>query len=149
MSIMRVALVALLLSLPSVAFGDPAEEANAVVDRWAAVFSANDVAAIVSLYAPDAVVLGTVSPTIAQGTEAIRTYFSRLSGSGSKVAIGERRTIVVNDAAVASAGFYDFTTIRDGQPVSNPSRFTFLVIKRDGQWLIAHHHSSFRPKPAQ
>ena len=149
MTILRGALVALFVSLPSVALGGPAEEANALLDRWATAFSANDVAAVVSLYAPDAVLLGTVSPTIAQGTEAIRTYFARLSGSGSKVAIGERRTIVVNDAAVTSAGFYDFTIMRDGQPVSNPSRFTFLVIKRDGQWLIAHHHSSFRPKPPQ
>jgi uncharacterized protein (TIGR02246 family) len=147
MMVICAALVALLLSLPSAAFGGPAEEANVVIERWAAVFSANDAEAVVSLYSTDAVLLGTVSPTIAQGTEAIRAYFSRLPGSGNKVAIGDRRTIVINDAAVASAGFYDFTLIRDGQPVPNPARFTMLLVKRDGQWLIAHHHSSFRPKP--
>jgi uncharacterized protein (TIGR02246 family) len=149
MTVGCVGLVALLLSLPVLAFGGPAEDANAVIDQWAALFTANDASALVQLYSADAVVLGTVSPTIAQGTEAIRAYFSRLPGSGSKVVIGERRTIVVNDAAVTSAGFYDFTLMRDGQSVPNPARFTFLVIKRDGRWLIAHHHSSFRPKPPQ
>jgi uncharacterized protein (TIGR02246 family) len=149
MTFIRAALVALMLSLPSAASGGPAEDANAVIDQWAAVFSANDVASLVQLYSTDAVVLGTVSPTIAQGTDAIRGYFSRLPGSGNKVVIGERRTIVVNDAAVASAGFYDFTIMRDGQPVPNPARFTFLVVKRDGRWLIVHHHSSSRPKPPQ
>jgi ketosteroid isomerase-like protein len=72
MMVICAALVALLLSLPSAAFGGPAEEANAVIERWAAVFSANDAEAVVSLYSTDAVLLGTVSPTIAQGTEAIR-----------------------------------------------------------------------------
>jgi hypothetical protein len=35
----------------------------------------------------------------------------------------------------------------DGQPVSAPSRFTMLVTKRDGEWRIAHHHSSPRVQP--
>jgi uncharacterized protein (TIGR02246 family) len=104
---------------------------------------------ICGLYSADAVLLGTVSPTIAQGTDAIRAYFSRLPGSGTKVMLVDRRTIVVNDAVVASAGFYDFTTIRDGQPVPNPARFTMILVKQNGRWLIAHHHSSFRPKPPQ
>jgi uncharacterized protein (TIGR02246 family) len=138
-----------LLPIPSIAFGSPADEANVVIDRWAALFSANDAAAAVRLYSSDAVVLGTVSRTIAQGTEAIQEYFSRLPGSRSKVVIGDRRTIVINDSAVASAGFYDFTIMRKGQPSANPARFTFLIVKRDGQWLITHHHSSFRPKPPQ
>ena len=147
MIVRRVLLVAVILSFSSPVFAGPAEDANAVIDQWAALFSANDAAALVQLYSTDAVVLGTVSPTIAQGTDAVRAYFSRLPGSGNKVVIGERRTIVINDAAVVSAGFYDFMPMRDGQPVPTPARFTFLVLKRDGRWLIAHHHSSFRPKP--
>ena len=131
MTITRLVLIALLVSMPSTAGAGPADEANAVVDRWAATFNANDAAGVVSLYTADAVLLGTISPTIAHGTDAIRAYFSRLPGSGSKVAIGERRTIVVNDTAVTSTGFYEFTIMRDGQPV------------------IAHHRSSFRPKPPQ
>ena len=146
MSVLRILLVASVLSISTPAFGGPADDANAVIDQWAALFSANDLAAFLNLYSADAVVLGTVSPTIAESTDAIRAYFSRLPGSGSKVVIGERRTIVLNDQAVTCVGFYDFTIIRDGQPVPTPARFTFLVVKRDGRWLIAHHHSSSRPK---
>ncbi|HLY22801.1 MAG TPA: hypothetical protein VKT83_10085 [bacterium] len=33
-----------------------------------------------------------------------------------------------------------------GQVASpDPARFTWLVVNRGGQWLIAHHHSSVRP----
>ena len=70
-------------------------------------------------------------------------YFANLKGSG-KNAIGERHTMVLNDNAVVVTGFYDFTRMKSGQPVPGPSRFTMLLIKYDGEWLIAHHHSSPR-----
>ena len=73
--LIRAALIALLLSVPSNAFGGAAEDANAVIDRWATVFSTNDAEAVVSLYSTDAVLLGTVSPTIARG----RTRFEPIS----------------------------------------------------------------------
>lgn len=75
MSVIRVVLVIFMLSLSSAAWGGPAEDANAMIDQWANLFSANDAAALVQLYSADAVVLGTVNPTIAQGTDAIRAYF--------------------------------------------------------------------------
>ncbi len=50
-------------------------------------------------------------------------------------------------AAFAGAGFYDFTAIRDGNPVVTPARFSMVVVKRGDDWLIAHHHSSRRPEP--
>lgn len=140
--------VGLLISAPQASRADAASEANALVDRWAATFSANDAEAIVKLYTPDAVLLGTVSPIIADGAEARRAYFSRLPGSGSKSSIAERRTIVLNDNAVLVAGFYDFVIMRDGKPVESPARFSMLLVKRGDGWLIAHHHSSARPKPA-
>jgi len=147
--IIRTALTALLLCVASTAFGGAADDANALIDRWATVFNANDAEAVVSLYSSDAVLLGTVSPTIAQGTEAIRAYFSRLPGSGTKVAFVDRRAIAISEELVALAGFYDFTGIRDGQPVPNPARFTMILVKQNGRWLFAHHHSSVRPKPPQ
>jgi hypothetical protein len=63
--------------------------------------------------------------------------------------IGERRTVGLSDGAVLGTGFYEFTRMQDGQPVPTPARFTMVLVKRDGNWLIAHHHSSQRPKPAQ
>ena len=135
-------ITAVMLILPTIAVADPAKEANAVIDRWSAAYSSNDPEAVVKNYRPDAVLLGTVSPIMSEGTEAIRTYFSPLKGSGNQNQIGEKRTLVLSDHAVLVTGFYEFTRIKEGKPVPGPSRFTMVLIKHDGEWLIAHHHSS-------
>jgi uncharacterized protein (TIGR02246 family) len=130
------------------AWAGPAEDASAVVDRWSATYSANDADALVALYAPDAVLLGTVSPIMSEGTEAIRTYFSRLKGSGNQNTIKDRRVFVLDDNAVVVAGFYDFSNAQQ-TPAVRPSRFTMLVTRRGGDWRIAHHHSSPLAPPAK
>lgn len=123
------------------------QDANAVVDAWSAAYNTNDPDAVVKNYWPDAILLGTVSPVMSEGTEAIRTYFSPLKGSGNKNIIGERRTIVLDDNAVVVTGFYEFTRMQDGKAVPAPSRFTMLVVKRGDEWHIAHHHSSPHVQP--
>jgi len=143
-SLGQVLCVCSFLLVPAAAFAGPSEEANAAVDRWSAAYTSNDPEAVVKTYTPDAILLGTVSPIISEGTEGIRKYFAAIKGSGNKNEIGERRTIVVDDNAVVVAGFYEFTRMTDGQPIAAPSRFTMLVTKRDGEWRIAHHHSSPR-----
>jgi len=133
-----------LLTLPLIAIAGSGEEANAVIDRWSAAYSANDPDAVTKTYRPDAILLGTFTSAISQGTDAIRAYYTDIKGSGAKNTIGERYTMVLNDNAVVVTGFYDFTRLKDRQAVSSPSRFTMLLIKDGGEWLIAHHHSSPR-----
>ena len=130
-----------------IALAGPPQDANAVVDRWSAAYNTNDPDAVVKSYWPDAILLGTVSPVMSEGMEAIRTYFSPLKGSGNKNVIGDRRTIVLDDNAVVVTGFYEFTRMQDGKPVPAPSRFTMLIIKRGDEWHIAHHHSSPHVQP--
>jgi uncharacterized protein (TIGR02246 family) len=143
-------IIIFILTLASVtAQAGPAEDANALVSRWAATYSANDAETIVKLYTPDAILLGTVSPTIADTADARRAYFSRLPGSGNKSEIGEHRTMVLSDTAVLVTGFYNFTIMQGGKANESPARFTMLVVKRGDDWLIAHHHSSQKPKPPQ
>jgi uncharacterized protein (TIGR02246 family) len=134
--------ITLILISSVAALAGPAEDANAVVDRWSASYSGNDPENVAENYWSDAIVLGTVSPVMSEGTEAIVTYFTPLKGSGNKNTIDERRTIVINDNAVVVTGFYTFTRIIDGKPIPGPSRFTMLVTKRGDEWRIAHHHSS-------
>ena len=141
MKSLTLALCLLLGASGTLAFAGPAEEANAVIDRWSATYSANDRDALVGLYAPDAILLGTTSPVISEGTEAIRKYFQELPGSGRKNTIVERRTIVLGETAVVGTGFYNFARAAEND-TPRPSRFTMVVVKRDGRWMIAHHHSS-------
>ena len=49
---------------------------------------------------------------MSEGTEAIRSYFSALKGSGNKNTIGDRRTIVLDDNAVLVTGFYEFARMQ-------------------------------------
>src|SRR5438477_7180294 len=101
----RVVVAILFLVMPITAIAGPAEDANAAVDRWSAAYSSNDPDEVTKNYWPDAILLGTVSPVMSKGSDAIRTYFSPLKGSGNKNVVGERRTIVLGDNAVAVTGF--------------------------------------------
>src|SRR5436190_15837014 len=131
--ITQVLLVALMLISPTLAVADPAEDANAVIDRWSAAYSSNDPETIAKNYCVGAILLGTVSPVISEGTQAIVTYFTPTKGSGNKNAIDERRTILINDTAVVVTGFYTFTRMVEGKPVPGPSRFTMLVTRRGSE----------------
>ncbi len=143
------ALVTAVALTARVSIAGPAEEANAALDRFSAAYTANDVEALVALYAPNAILLGTNSAIISEGRDAVRTYFTNLNlaGSGNKNEIQERRTIVINDNAVVVTGFYEFTRMAEGKPVAGPARFTVLLTKVDGKWLIGHQHSSPRAMP--
>lgn len=127
---------------PAVVFAGPAEEANSVVDRFSAAYSSNEPETVVSLYTPDAILLGTVSPVMSVGTDAIRKYFSMIKDSGNKNVVQDRRTIVLGDNAVVVTGFYEFVRMQEGKPVQAPSRFTMLITRSGREWRIAHHHSS-------
>ncbi len=142
-------LVALLWMLPAVAIAGPADDANAVLDRWSAAITGNDPDAIADKYWPDAILLGTVSPVISQGREAIVKYFTPIKGTGNKNAVQERHAIVIDDNAVVLTGFYEFTRMQEGKPVPGPSRYTMLITKRGGEWRIMHHHSSPHVQPKQ
>ena len=126
---------------------DSPDGAVGALSRWSAAYTANDVEAVVASYWPDALVLGTVSPVMSEGSAAIRAYFSPIQNSGNRNVIGERRTFVLSDSAIVIAGFYEFTRIKEGVPVPGPSRFTMLMVKRDDEWKIAHHHSSPHVQP--
>jgi uncharacterized protein (TIGR02246 family) len=127
---------------PAVASAAPAEDANAAVDRWSAAYSGNDPDTIAGNYWPDAILLGTVSPVISEGTQAIVTYFTPTKGTGNRNTIDERHTVVIDDTAVLVTGFYTFTRMVEGKPTPGPSRFTMLITRRGDEWRIAHHHSS-------
>jgi uncharacterized protein (TIGR02246 family) len=130
------------------ALAGPAEEASAIVDQWSATYSANDRDALVKLYAPDALLLGTTDQVATRGTAAIREYFVALEKGGRKNIIKEKDVTVLGPEAAVVAGFYDFAR-KEQNYEPRPSRFTMVIVKRDGRWLIAHHHSSPRAATRQ
>lgn len=147
-SVLAVGVGTVLLVLGAVpSFAAPADAASAVIDRWTTAYNAGDAEGIVKLYTPDAVLLGTRSPIISQGTEAIRAYFSALvkPTTGNKLMIDDRRMIVLGDLrSVLVTGFYTF--LRGSAATPDPARFTMVIVKRGSDWLVVHHHSSVRPQ---
>src|SRR5215472_10675150 len=92
-------LVMLLLTSVSATVG-PADDAGSIVDRWVTAFNSNDVDALVSIYAPDAILLGSTDLTHKEGSHAIRGYFVRLAKRRDRVAIDNRKVIMLrNDVA--------------------------------------------------
>ena len=50
---------------------------------------------------------------------------------------------VLSDDALVVTGTIASGRVVDGQGV--PDRVTFVIVRRDGQWLIEHFHSSAMP----
>jgi len=146
---LRALLLVLATLVPITAYAGPAEDVAAALDRWASAFNANDVDALMRLYTPDAVFVGTTGSTLIEGNDGIRKYFSRLEKSGDKVAIGIRKVVVLDDNVAYVTGFNEFTASRNGETRKSPTGFTMVLVKRGNEWLIAHQHSSRRSTPTQ
>jgi uncharacterized protein (TIGR02246 family) len=138
-------LAALLILSPLPASAGPAEEASAVIDRWAAALGAGDIDALARLYAPEASLYGLTSSKLHAGRDAIREYFSTAPERGHPITIGERQMAVLADTAVTGVGVYQFELSQNGMRVPRSARFTFVLVKRGGDWLIAHQHASALP----
>lgn len=139
---------AFLIAAPLTAFAGPKEEAFQVVEQFKAAFDASDVQGVVKLFAPDAIMLGTISPKIITTTADIDQYFQNLKQfTPRQFKIDEQSTMVLSDRAVLFAGFDTFSLTRDGKIVETPARFTLLVTRNEQGWRISHFHSSVRPKP--
>jgi hypothetical protein len=91
----RMAVAALLAAGPGMVMAGPAEEGAAAIDRWVAAYNANDLDALVKVYAPDAILQGTSEPQINVGTADLRKYFRNLPKGGSSNSIQERRMFVI------------------------------------------------------
>lgn len=119
---------------------------KAVISQWAAAFSKPTADEICSLYAKDGVLLGTLSPFYRNTPELIKEYFDgMLSLQERCVELSELHIQDYGNSATCS-GFYTFYWNSDDARIDLDARFTFVLVKQNERWLIAHHHSSALPK---
>jgi uncharacterized protein (TIGR02246 family) len=142
-----IALLTFLLTAPIVLAG-PKEDVSAATARWATTLGEDNPDTILSLYATDAVLWGTLSPTVRSDRAALRDYFVRAFGAlpGLKVTFGEQLIRVYGNTAV-NTGYYTFSYVKDGEQKTLPARYSFTYVKADNTWLIVDHHSSAMPPP--
>jgi uncharacterized protein (TIGR02246 family) len=138
----------ILMASISTAAADSKTDALQIIDRWAKAFSASDVDAIVKLYAPDALFMGTGSKAVVTKPEGIRTYFENalLSNRPRGATLNSYESMVLSDDAVLITGLDATTRVKDGTPISAPGRVTFVVAKRGADWQIVHFHRSAMPQ---
>jgi uncharacterized protein (TIGR02246 family) len=138
--------ISLIMAAPVTVIAGPKEDAYQVVEKFKKAFDASDVQGIVSLFASDAVFLGTVSPKLATKTDEIKAYFQAIKTDTPRtVEIGEYSTLILSDSVVVFAGMDQFSSTRNGKKIDLPARFTLVVTKGAQEWHISHFHSSARP----
>lgn len=134
-------------AVPSAARADDKSDAYAAIQTWAAAFNAGDVDKTVALYGPGAILFGTVSPTPTATADAMKAYFNTAFASKTKVNLGEFVSASISPDLVSISGLYDFSRPgTDGQSVQIPARYSFVLAKASGTWLIVNHHSSLKPR---
>jgi uncharacterized protein (TIGR02246 family) len=151
-AILCAASAALTLGLSTPAFAQPAAAGScvradepqiaALFDRWNASLATLDADKVTANYAPDAVLLPTVSNQPRTTHKDIRAYFVKFL-HGSPEGKIDSRTIKIGCNVAQDVGTYTFK-FHDGKSVH--ARYTYVYEWRDGQWLIAHHHSSAMPE---
>ncbi len=115
-------------------------------DRWNEALLSGDPHQVAHLYAPDAILLPTVSNKVRHNHAEIADYFAHFLLKRPSGKILESNIRVYGDLAINS-GIYEFTLSPEGKSVSViQARFTFVYRKTGDDWLIIEHHSSAMPE---
>jgi len=119
------------------------KQVQAATAEWISTFNTRVAERITALYAPDAVLWGTVSKTIRTTHDEILEYFieSATKRPNLRMFLGEQHVRLYGDIATNS-GYYTSRNPVDGQEVVIPMRFTFMYRKEGERWMIVNHHSS-------
>ena len=113
-------------------------------DRWNNSLKTLDSEKVVANYSDDAVLLPTVSNIPRTNHAEIKDYFNAFLKKEPSGVI-DKRFIKIGCNIAQDVGTYTFT-FKGGQKVS--ARYTFVYEYKNGNWLIAHHHSSAMPEKA-
>jgi uncharacterized protein (TIGR02246 family) len=104
---------------------------------------------ITKLYAPDAVLLPTLSAKILiNRNHGLDEYFTSFTSKKNiQCKTNKILTQIYGNMAVSN-GLYTFTyNEQNDKQKAVAARFTFVYKKENNDWLIVAHHSSILPKP--
>lgn len=114
----------------------------ALFQEWNSRLQTGQAEKVADLYTDQALLLPTLSGTARKDRAAHIDYFNRFLRDRPAGTLNETHVYGGCDQA-SLAGLYTFTFAATGQ--QQAARFTFNYRYVDGQWLIAHHHSSIQP----
>jgi len=145
-----IALGIVALSFTPAASAGSKEDLAMAAATWARALGEDDPDKVLPLYAEDAVLWGTLSPTVRADRAALRDYFVTAFKvlPGLKVAFGDQLIRVYGGTAV-NTGYYTFSYVKDGETKNLSARYSFTYVKNGERWLIVDHHSSAMPAAPQ
>ena len=119
------------------AFAGPKEDVAVATMKWGETPGRNDPDQIIALYAPDAVLWGTLSPTMRADRAALRDYFVTAFKvlPNLKVAFGEQLIRVYGTIAI-NTGYYTFSFGRDSETKTLAARYSFTLVNDGQTWMI-------------
>ena len=146
----RVLILALLFSSMSLATATAAPNgAQAVDEAWRKAITANDLNAIIAVYAEDAVMWLPDAPE-AKGREAIRKSYAGLLDANTVTAASLANTHYQTSGNL-SVGWGNFTLTLSpkagGNPVTLSGRFSVIAREEGGTWVYVVDHASAHPTP--
>eukprot|EP00957_Ditylum_brightwellii_P203210 15333676-Ditylum_brightwellii.AAC.1 len=118
-------------------------EVRGLFQLWNAALDTGDSATVANRYAKAGVLLPTVSDIPRTDYDSIKDYFDSFLLKKPQGEILESNVIVGTNWC-QDAGIYEFTMGATGDKVKG--RYSFIYMLEDGQWKIAHHHSSVMPE---
>jgi uncharacterized protein (TIGR02246 family) len=140
------AALVVLLPFSASALSDPKEEVAAATLAWGQALCQDEPEKVLPFYSDDAVLWGTLSPTVRSDRAALRDYFVTAFKvlPGLKVSFGDQLIRVYDNTAV-NTGYYTFAYTKDGETKTLPARYSFTYVKNGDRWVIVDHHSSAMP----
>lgn len=120
-------------------------EIAALFDRWNAALQTGDPRIVAALYAPDAVLVPTVSNRVRRTRAEIEDYFAHFLTKDPRGRIVQSNIRIYGDIAIDS-GLYSFALTIAGVDVDLPCRYSFVYRRLGRDWRIVEHHSSVMPE---
>ena len=119
------------------------EEVQGLFHLWNDALATGDSALVASRYASKGVLLPTVSDVPRDDADSITDYFDSFLLKKPQGEILES-FVTIGTNWCQDVGIYEFTLGATGDKVK--ARYSFVYTFEDGEWKIAHHHSSQMPE---
>ncbi len=119
------------------------EDIDDLFTTWNAALLTDDPDEVTGLYAPDAVLLPTLSNQVRHDHDEIRDYFVGFLAKTPSGVIDESNPRSLADGLASNAGVYTFS-FGDGSRAT--ARFSYLYRRTEDGWRIIEHHSSVMPE---
>ncbi|MDX1902338.1 MAG: DUF4440 domain-containing protein [Gammaproteobacteria bacterium] len=147
--VLVIVLLAFLFSNPLIAASSDANAVQQAYFAWCKTMGTakGDAEKIVKFYAPNALLLPTLSPEILKNENGgLNAYFAALTARDQFKCTPQKLITQLYGSLAINSGTYTFSYVDQNHHLQKvPSRFTFVYEKTGTQWQIVNHHSSVLP----